>query len=372
MQQTTTGASAYTLDDASGEFLRDCAVSLSPSTVQSYRESLRRFSEFLTERNVNACQDVSEWLDVDLILDFARWSRVQPGKRANGDRAPIGQSSLAGRLTATKQLFLHLVVNRKVSASASDLERLRQTLHRYRGKHPRHIPFVASGAVQAIIKAAHHAQAPERKLPLAKHRAELDRLRNIAIVEALYSTGMRVGELVRLKREDVSHTERLARVTGKGNKERLVFFHPRAWRALRVYWAERFDHGVKWRTFPAFAIHPGTAGGKLRTMSTAMVRQIVKELEASAGTVKHVTPHSFRHAFATKVLDKTGDLAAVQDLLGHESPETTRIYAEVCDRRKRAAHRLAFAPPERKIELEYLDVEMLQAIGLDVISTLMN
>jgi len=123
-----------------------------------------------------------------------------------------------------------------------------------------------------------------------------------------------------------------------------VFFSTEAIDALRQYWAARGDERVSRHLggFPAFARHNDAARHKIVPLSTQGVRYIVERLRQRAGEEWPVTPHRLRAWFATHLLDRDVDLASVQDLLGHESANTTRIYTKVRSRRLQDAHRRAF------------------------------
>jgi site-specific recombinase XerD len=126
---------------------------------------------------------------------------------------------------------------------------------------------------------------------------------------------------------------------------RIVYFTPAAWRSLDTYFAARSETGAG-RSIalqPVFARHDRGAGSHLLPLSTKSIRQIVKELASVAQQEDAgVTPHRFRAWFATHMVETTGDLAATQDMLGHESADTTRVYTRVASQRLRELHRLAF------------------------------
>ena len=192
--------------------------------------------------------------------------------------------------------------------------------------------------------------------PARMRTSELIRLRNIAMLETLRCSGMRVSELVSLKRGDLVREGQHAVVTGKGDKQRYVYFDDSAWAAIQTYLRARGDGG---RTagrslgaLPLFARHDKGAGRNVLGLTTNAVRHVLEVMiglanAAADDTLEQdhaITPHSFRHWFATRVLATTGDLAATQDLLGHASPATTRVYARVSAERLRAAHASVFAP----------------------------
>ena len=148
--------------------------------------------------------------------------------------------------------------------------------------------------------------------------------RNRAILETLYSCGLRVSELCTLKLSDLYFEEGFIKVTGKGNKQRLVPISPRAIKEIN-YWLMDRSHG---------RIKPGNEdyiflarwGNRI---SRIMVFHLVKELADRAGIAKTISPHTFRHSFATHLLEGGANLRAIQEMLGHESIATTEIYTHI-------------------------------------------
>jgi integrase/recombinase XerC len=151
--------------------------------------------------------------------------------------------------------------------------------------------------------------------------------RDKAILEALYSTGMRVSELVGLGEGDLDSSLGIVRVFGKGGKERIVPIGEKALEALRVYLEKRDEAapkaGEKGRKAPIFI---NTRGGRLTSRSVARILQ--KHL-VRGGIWRKISPHALRHSFATHLLDAGADLRAIQELLGHASLSTTQRYTHV-------------------------------------------
>lgn len=167
------------------------------------------------------------------------------------------------------------------------------------------------------------------------------------MIEALLSSGMRVSELVRLRRSHLLYefSGAMVRYT-KGKKEREVLFSAEAWQAIQSYLRERQD-GAQSRALadlPVFARHDRRAGDKTLPLTTRSVQQLLFRLAVRAGILErfHLTPHTLRHFFATEFLSKTGDLALTQYALGHSSPNTTRIYAQTKREDYRRAHKDVF------------------------------
>lgn len=173
------------------------------------------------------------------------------------------------------------------------------------------------------------------KLPEVLSVAEIDRIikqidlsrqeghRNRAIIETLYGCGLRVSELVNLRITDIHYGEGFVTVTGKGNKQRLVPISSTALREIDNYRENR-------RRLPV--IHDENIlflNRRGRKLTRAMIFSIIKDLAARAGINKNISPHTFRHSFATHLVEGGADLRAVQEMLGHESILTTEIYTHI-------------------------------------------
>jgi integrase/recombinase XerD len=147
--------------------------------------------------------------------------------------------------------------------------------------------------------------------------------RNKAIIETLYGCGLRVSELVNLRLTDIHYGEGFVIVTGKGNKQRLVPVGGKALKEIDIYKQDRnilpFIHDQN-------ILFLNRRGSRL---TRAMIFTIIKDLAAKAGIRKNISPHTFRHSFATHMIEAGADLRAVQEMLGHESILTTEIYTHI-------------------------------------------
>lgn len=150
-------------------------------------------------------------------------------------------------------------------------------------------------------------------------------MRNKAILETLYGCGLRVSELLDLKISDVFEENEFIRVTGKGNKERLVPIGNTALKYINIYLQETRVHVPVKKGFENY-IFLNRAGTRLSRIS---VFNIIKALAIKSGLKKSISPHTFRHSFATHLIEGGADLRAVQEMLGHSSITTTEIYTHL-------------------------------------------
>lgn len=162
-------------------------------------------------------------------------------------------------------------------------------------------------------------EIPDTNTPLGK--------RDILILEMLYATGMRVGELVNIKIDDINHTNKTIKILGKGNKERITYYNQITERRLNDYLNNARCKLMKNKNNYLFLNH---LGNKLTTRGVELILdKIIKKTSLS----KHLTPHMLRHSFATHLLNEGCDLLSVQELLGHSSLSATNIYTHVTNDR---------------------------------------
>jgi integrase/recombinase XerD len=159
-------------------------------------------------------------------------------------------------------------------------------------------------------------------------------LRDRAMIELLYASGLRISELANARLENFNFDERMVRVTGKGNKTRLVPVGRKACEALAAYLSTERPKMVKPRS--SSEIFLSERGTKL---TTARIWQIVKNHAKRAGLEKNVYPHLLRHSFATHLLSNGADLRIIQEMLGHADISTTQVYTHVDQQRLKAVHR---------------------------------
>lgn len=267
----------------------------SPNTVRAYLADLSEFSLFLGKLGI--CSGESGAVDpakIDSLAIRAFLSYLYRKKSSN--------STVSRKLASMRAFFGYLkkegliAKNPAKSAPAPRIEK----------KIP---PFLTVDEAVGLV------QTPRRD--------DLQGLRDRAILETLYATGARVGELVALNMTDVDFTLKVMRLRGKGRKERIVPFGTKAYDALRAYLEARC---TKASAEPQAALFLNRFG---RRLSQKGVRDLVGKYALSCAVPRKITPHSLRHSFATHLLDAGADLRAIQELLGHASLTTTQKYTHI-------------------------------------------
>lgn len=283
-----------TLDRAVDTFLRHVSLErgLAANTVNSYRRDLNAYTAWLETQGVADLTAVTQ----QHVADYLASLRERP--------QPLTPSSVARTLSSIRGLHtFHLhedALAENVTAS------LRPP------KLPKRLP-------KAITV------TEMEQLLLAASGDEPVQLRDRALLELLYATGARVTEVVSLDLDDILDEANVLRVTGKGNKQRLVPFGSYARDALNAYLVRgRPALAAHGRGTPALFL--GTRGARLGRQHVWMIIQSVAE---RANLAAKVSPHTFRHSFATHLLSGGADVRSVQELLGHASVATTQIYTQV-------------------------------------------
>lgn len=340
--------------EAVRQYLDHVKATLSFGTARTYATGLRHFVRYLEAQHLPPDETDVKQLTVPLAVGFIPWLYdYLLNEVAGGQAEKIAESTKATYFAAVSGFFHYLIVEtQRLSLSTAEHDTLSRALARAaKRRHRDELPAEKLPTREIVAALLAEARAPLNlpadTPPGERRRQELTRLRNIAMIEVLLSSGMRVGELVRLERGHLLYEVRGAVVKyAKGKKEREVLFSERAWEAIQQYLQARGD-GAQRRalaSLPVFARHDRRAGDKVLRLSTRSVQNIFIDLAARAGILErfHLTPHTLRHFFATEFLSATGDLALTQYALGHSSPTTTRIYAQTKRDDYRRAHRHLF------------------------------
>jgi integrase/recombinase XerD len=263
--------------------------SLSENSIEAYRQDISGLEEFISKQS-----EGKEPLAVssDDIKDYMAWF-------GNQDKSARTQ---ARAISGIRSFFRFLLIEEEIEENPASLIELPRTGFK--------LPEVLSvNEIDRLIES----------IDLSKPEGH----RNKAIIETLYGCGLRVSELVNLRLSDIHQEEGFVTVTGKGNKQRLVPISAKAVREIDNYKTIRNNLAVIHDNNILFLNRRG------RRLTRAMIFTIIKNLAAKSGISKNISPHTFRHSFATHLVEGGADLRAVQEMLGHESIITTEIYTHL-------------------------------------------
>lgn len=296
------------------EYLTWLAVErgLAANTLAAYRRDLRRYTAWLRARGIDDLAAVGE-SEVAAYVDTLKTARDPDG------RARYAPSSVARALVAVRSFHRFCVDEGLTEVDPSG-------------------EVGAPRVPQGIPKALTETEVED--LLGAVEGDDARALRDRAILETLYGTGVRISELVGLDRGDLDLEDRLVRVLGKGSKERVVPVGGSAHRALLAYLRDGRPvlERPATRRLPGDPLLLNARGGRLTRQSCW---RIVTAAGARVGLTGRLSPHVLRHSCATHMLDHGADIRVVQELLGHASLSTTQVYTKVSPERLRAVYELA-------------------------------
>ena len=260
---------------------------LSQHSVSAYESDIEKLSQFFQEKTPTR-------LDLADLRSFIN-------EYAEMGYSPRSQSRL---ISAVRSFYQYLQLEKLIDGNPAELLESPKLVQ--------HLPDTLSvEEIDRIIA----------EIDLSSPNGE----RNRAIIETLYGCGLRVSELVHLKLDDLHPKEGFVSVIGKGNKQRLVPLSSYTYKMIRFYTEEvRIHQSIKKGNEPYIFLNQRGA-----QLSRVMIFTIVKQLGEKAGLRKSISPHTFRHSFATHLLEGGADLRAVQEMLGHESITTTEIYTHL-------------------------------------------
>jgi integrase/recombinase XerD len=269
------------------------------ATLRAYTSDLRQLQAYLKQRNQELVAVTTD--------DLRRYVHSLHD-------AGLIPASINRKISSVKAFYRYLLRSKVISSNpAEDLE-----LHKVR----RRLPLVLSvHEVNSILESA------SERTPLG--------LRDRTCLELLYSSGLRISELLTLKISDLKMDEGIVCVIGKGNKQRFVPFGNRARTAIEDYMSNGRPVLLKARSSPLLIVN--ARGGRLSRMGFS---KILNKYRVRVGIKKRITAHTFRHSFATHLLEGGADLRAVQELLGHADISTTQIYTHIDREYLKEVHRM--------------------------------
>ena len=288
------------MDQAISSFLQNLIVEkgFSPNTSEAYRNDLKQFWNFLEERRNGSANGAYPWgsVDLNLLNDYVSNLRGFKGYR---------DTTTARKVAAIRSFFGFLFENGAITQDPTE--------------------SMGSPRVGRSLPKSLSKDEVAHLLEIAERAVGKEARRDATILELLYATGLRVGELVSLNVTDIDLQESYIRCWGKGSKERMVYLYPRALRELKTYLGQSREALLSTRkSQPAlFVNHRG------ERLTRQWVWNILKAYGEKAGISQRITPHTLRHSFATHLLQNGASLRHVQELLGHSSISTTQVYIHV-------------------------------------------
>ena len=293
-------------DEAVAQFLEYLEIEQNRSmrTINNYSHYLTRLSDFAGDIKVD-----------DINAELIRKWRLWLNRLGTSNSDELGKSTQNYHLIALRS-FLKFCAKRNIGAMTADKIELARTQR----------PQVTFLNAEELTKLANQ---PDVSKPVG--------IRDRAIVELLFSSGLRVSELVNLDRGDINLKQGEFMVRGKGGKDRPVFVSADA-----SNWVEKYLESRQDNVTALFISYSGTkkadTSGNFRRLNARSIQRLVARYAKLAGITKHVSPHTLRHSFATDLLTNGADLRSVQAMLGHSNVATTQIYTHVTDPHLKKIH----------------------------------
>lgn len=271
----------------------------SNKTILSYKDDLIEYNEFLGNNFTNILN-----IDMNIVNNYMKYLY---------DRK-ITKSSISRKLSSIRGLYNYLV--REDIIKENHFNKIQNP------KRELYLPkFLKDEELDKIFSACNSNNPTEE--------------RDTLIIELLYATGVRVSELVNIKIKDINREEKLIKVLGKGNKERMVIYNNHTKKALDTYLKDGYNYFNK-KSSEYLILNKN--GNKL---SERYIREIINKKVSQASLDIKISPHTLRHTFATDILENGADLMTVKELLGHESLNTTSIYTHITNEQIKKTYNLA-------------------------------
>jgi site-specific recombinase XerD len=301
-----------TLELLIAEFLEYLEIQkgCSPLTIREYKHYLKRFHDWLTENSPATKPD-------EINLELVRRYRLYLAHLPARDGLLLQRVTQSYHIVALRAFLRYLLVQRDIPTLSPDKVELPK-------QSSRSITFLNPEQMERLLN--------------SPQISNIIGLRDKAILETLFSTGLRVSELVNLNRDQVDLERKEFGVKGKGNKVRVVFLSDTA-----AEWIERYLRSRQDNFKPLFIRHSGKldarSNGEGMRLTARSIQRIVAKYAKRAGLPIEATPHTLRHSFATDLLISGADIRSVQEMLGHESIRTTQVYTHVTNRHLREVHK---------------------------------
>ncbi|BBM36619.1 site-specific tyrosine recombinase/integron integrase [Pseudoleptotrichia goodfellowii] len=268
------------------------------NTIKSYKKDIMQFIDYLNEY-----EEIDEFENVETITFRSFIAYLNSTSKENNDeRKVVSKRSINRKISALRTFFKYLQEKKIVKTNKVNYITM--------PKFEKELPNILG-------------REDINKLRDAVNTSKITGIRDRLIIELLYSSGIRASELIDLNEYMINIEERELRVIGKGNKERITFFSENSKKWLEKYIEEKKK---KYSNYTKDVVFANSKGEKLTTRS---LRRLIADYAKKAGLQKEVTPHVFRHTFATELLNNGVDIRYLQELLGHSSISTTQVYTHV-------------------------------------------
>ena len=280
-------------------YYEEVILGKSSNTIRSYRRDILQFMEYIDEY-----EEIRTFEDVEMltIRSFIAYLNSDERLKKKKNAKVVSKRSINRKISALRTFFKYLQEKKVIQTN--------KVMYVNMPKFEKELPNVLS-------------KDDLNKMRRVINTEKITGIRDRLIIELLYSSGIRASELINLNEYVIDFNEREMRIVGKGDKERITFFSRNAKKWLEKYIEEKKK---EYKNYSKEILITNSKGKKLTTRS---LRRLISNHATEAGLQKEVTPHVFRHSFATELLNNGVDIRYVQELLGHSSIATTQFYTHI-------------------------------------------
>ena len=280
-------------------YYEEVILGKSSNTIRSYRRDVLQFMEYIDEY-----EEIRTFEDVEMltIRSFIAYLNSDERLKKKKNAKVVSKRSINRKISALRTFFKYLQEKKVIQTN--------KVMYVNMPKFEKELPNVLS-------------KDDLNKMRSVINTEKITGIRDRLIIELLYSSGIRASELINLNEYVIDFNEREMRIVGKGDKERITFFSRNAKKWLEKYIEEKKK---EYKNYSKEILITNSKGKKLTTRS---LRRLISNHATEAGLQKEVTPHVFRHSFATELLNHGVDIRYLQELLGHSSISTTQVYTHV-------------------------------------------
>jgi site-specific recombinase XerD len=300
------------------DFLLYCELTkqYSDNTVRNYRNTLERFATFMDQMKL----EQTNMIDLDVVNAYRQYLN----KKTTLRKDKMSNKAQSYQIVVLRSFLKFMIKNGAIVLNPDRLELPKTRMRR--------IEYLSE---VEIIKLIATILNESQKTP------EVIKARNTALILTMFGSGLRLSELLALTKNEVAHPDGQLIIEGKGGKIRTTFLAPVAQEAITEYLKLRDVDDCPY-LFISFSKNRSNTSKKWKSLSPRMVQMMIQTYANRIGIYKHITPHTLRHSFATKILFEGGDLRSVQTLLGHSSISTTQIYTHITDWQIKDLHKKVF------------------------------
>jgi site-specific recombinase XerD len=288
----------------------------SPNTVRNYRNTLERFAAYLETKKITYTNEI----DMNVVNGYRQYLN----KKESARHGELSLKAQGYQIVVLRSFLKFMIKQGELVLSPDKLELPKARMRR--------VEYLTDDEIKKLIMAI---------LQDSNKIKDVQKKRNVALVMCMFGSGLRLSEVLKLKKAECNHPDGQLMIEGKGGKIRTGFLAPVARECITDYLKVRELDENPW-LFISFSKNAPKNIATAKPLSQRMVQMMIQRYANAIGIYKHITPHTLRHSFATKILFDGGDLRSVQVLLGHSNIATTQIYTHITDWQIKEIHSKVF------------------------------